>query len=152
MLSPNASGNKPKIVAEAVNITGVILVLPASTMASNTGTPFALSKSVNSTRRIPFLTTIPARAMIPTPLMTIENSILNTENPINTPIMLNRISVRIINGLLMELNCKTRIIIISRREAIIAQPRKAEVSACSSCEPVIFIVTDSGEGKFFKAF
>ena len=55
IFNPTANGTNPKIVAEAVRITGVIRVLPASTIASKTGNPFSRSKSVNSTSNIPFI-------------------------------------------------------------------------------------------------
>src|SRR3974390_1690028 len=60
IFSPTASGIRPSIVADAVRITGVIRVFPASTIASRSGTPCPRSRSVNSTSRIPFRTTIPA--------------------------------------------------------------------------------------------
>ena len=152
MFSPKAKGTSPNMVAVAVKITGVILVFPASTMASKVPIPCSFNKSVNSTKRIPFRTTIPAKAIIPTPLITTENSILNNEKPINTPIMLNSISTKIITGLAKELNWVTNITKININEVSKAPPRNAPVSACSSWAPANFISTPSGATNDFISF
>ena len=49
MFIPTAKGTKPRMVAVAVRTTGVVLVLPAWTIASRVFMPVALSTSVNST-------------------------------------------------------------------------------------------------------
>src|SRR5205814_1202821 len=66
------------------------------------------------------------------------------------PITLNKISARMINGLLIELNCITRIIKINIPAIPNALPIKAVVSARSSCSPVILISTAFGFGKSFS--
>lgn len=72
MFKPIANGTKPKTVVAAVNSTGVSLVLDASMMAFLVFNPLAFNSSVNSINIIPFLTTIPAKATIPTPVITID--------------------------------------------------------------------------------
>ena len=125
------------MVAEAVSNTGVIRVLPASMIASFNVAPCSRSKSVNSTNKIPFRTTIPTKATIPIPVITTEKSLLNIAKPNNTPINDKKISLKINKGLLIELNCVTKMIKINAKEANIALPKKAPVSFCSSCSPVI---------------
>ena len=104
MFKPTAKGTSPKIVADAVNNTGVIRVLPASMIASFSVAPCSRSKSVNSTSKIPFLTTIPTNATIPIPVITTEKSLSNMAKPSNTPIKDKKISLKINKGLLIELN------------------------------------------------
>ena len=58
--------------------------------------------------------------------------------------MLKKISVSTINGLLMPLNCNTKIKKINNNEVSNAMPKNAPVSAsCSPC-PVCLIVTSAG--------
>ena len=144
MFKPTASGIKPNMVAVAVNNTGVIRVRPASITASFTSIPCSINKSVNSTNKIPFRTTIPANATIPIPLITTDISMPKMVIPNNTPIILNRISLKMITGLLIELNCVTKIIKIKPRAVSMALPKNAAVSNCSSCSPAIFTLTPSG--------
>ena len=90
---------------------------------------------------IPFLTTIPANPTIPIPVITTDNSIPVMANPNRTPIKLKIISVKIITGLLIELNCKTSINKMSISAINNAFPKKAPVSACCSPSPVCLILT-----------
>ena len=129
IFSPTASGINPSTAAMAVRITGVIRVLPASTVASYKFIPPCLANSANSTSRIPFRTTIPPRAMIPTPVITILISILKRPTPKNTPMMLNRISERMMSGLPNELNNPTSTNSINPIAISMALPRKPIVSA-----------------------
>ena len=137
ILNPIASGIRPSMVAVAVSKTGVIRVRPASITASFTLIPCSTIRSVNSTSKIPFLTTIPARATIPIPDITIDISMRKMVIPKITPIILNNISLKIISGLLTELNWVTSIIRIKPRATSMAVPKKAAVSNCSSCSPAI---------------
>ena len=110
MLRPSASGISPKTAADAVNKTGVKRIPPPSIIASFKSYPrFNLSSSINSMSKIPFLTTIPAKAMTPTPDMMIEKVIPKAIKPNNTPINDNNIVAKIMSGLTAELNCVARI-------------------------------------------
>ena len=60
------------MAAVAVRITGLRRVRPASTRAWRRGMPWARRMSVNSMSRMPFFTTMPARARMPTPVITME--------------------------------------------------------------------------------
>ena len=151
MLNPMANGTNPNMVAVAVSNTGVIRVLPASMMASFKGMPCSINKSVNSTKRIPLRTTIPANATIPIPVITMEMFIPKMENPNNTPIKENKISERIKIGFEMELNWVTKINKIKPNEINMALPKNPAVSACCSCSPPMVILTDSGFLKFSTA-
>ena len=143
MLNPMAIGIKPRIAANAVSNTGIILVLPACTNASFVFMPLALNTSVNSIIKIPFFTTIPASPTIPKPVITPDTFIPNMENPNNTPMILNKISVNIITDLEIELNCNTKVKRININAMIIAFPKKLTVSNCCWFSPVCFIVTPS---------
>ena len=147
MFKPTANGTNPRIVAEAVSNTGVIRVLPASIMAPLSVAPCSRSKSVNSTSKIPFLTTMPTNATIPIPVITTEKSMSKMANPSNTPMSDKKISLKIKSGLLIELNWVTRMIKIKANEASIALPKNAPVSACCSCSPVITIWISEGLSK-----
>ena len=72
MFIPTANGISPRIVAVAVRTTGVIRVRPACMIALRVLTHCSFNLSVNSTSSIPFLTTIPASATIPIPVIIIE--------------------------------------------------------------------------------
>ena len=143
ILKPTAIGMKASIAASAVNNTGMILVLPASIIASFVFIPRLRNSSANSITKIPFLTTIPARPTIPRPVISTEASIPKIEKPSNTPITLNTISVKIIIDLLTELNCNTSVSKIRPSAIINAFKRKAPVSACCSPSPVWVMVTPS---------
>ena len=144
MFKPTANGTSPSMVAVAVNNTGVIRVLPASSMASRGGMPSLSLMSANSMSRIPFRTTIPAKATIPIPVITITKSMLKIPMPKSTPMILKIISERIMMVRLNELNCIIRIKKMRRMEIPIAPPKKAPVSFCSSCSPPITISTPDG--------
>ena len=131
------------MAANAVNNTGIILVLPACITASLVFIPLALSSSANSITRIPFLTTIPAKPTIPKPVITPDNFIPKIDIPKNTPIILNNISVRIITDFETELNCNTSVNNINIKAIIKALPKKLTVSNCCSFSPVCLTVTPS---------
>ena len=92
------------MVLAAVSKTGVIRVLPASINADFNGIPWERRRSVNSTINIPFLTTIPIKATIPIPLIITEKSISKIANPNKTPITEKKTSLKIMIGLVIELN------------------------------------------------
>ena len=144
ILNPTASGNKPSMVAMAVSITGMIRILPASMAASLVRIPLPRSSSVNSINKIPFLITIPANAITPTPNMMVAIVIPVKAYPSNTPMMLKNISVITINGLLMLLNCNTNIMKIIPSAMIRASSKNDCVSfSCSLC-PLSFKLTSDG--------
>ena len=105
--------------------------------------PLLLNSSANSITRIPFLTTIPARPTIPSPVIRPDTSIPVIANPKNTPITLNKISLKMITDLLTELNCSTSVNKMSISAIKSAFPKKATVSACCSPSPVCLMVTAS---------
>ncbi len=105
MLKPTAKGINPKTAAEAVNSTGVSRIPPPSTMASFRSYPLLKrNSSINSINKIPFFTTIPAKAMIPTPDIITEKVISKAMNPKNTPINDKSIVAKIMMGFTAELN------------------------------------------------
>ena len=94
--------------------------------------------------RIPFLITIPASPITPTPSMMVAMVIPVNAYPSNTPMMEKKISVSTMNGLLIELNCNTRIRNISPSASNKAVNRNCDVSAsCCPC-PVCLMVTSDG--------
>ena len=151
MFKPTANGTNPNMVAVAVSTTGVIRVLPASIMASRGDIPSCNFISANSINNIPFRTTIPAKATIPIPVITITKSILKIPVPKNTPITLKIISLIIIMVLLNELNCIIKIKNINSIDNPIAPPKNLPVSACSSCSPPILKSTPGAPLKLFNS-
>ena len=70
------------------------------------------------------------------PVIITIKSILKVAIPPKTPIVLNNMLVKIMKGLIIELNCVTRIRRISARAIRNALLRKAMDSCISSCSPV----------------
>ena len=151
IFKPTANGINPSIVAVAVSITGVIRVRPASSKASRGGMPSASLISANSINRIPFRTTVAARATMPIPVITMTKLILKIPIPSNTPVMLSKISLMIITVRLNELNCVINTRKIKIIDIAIAVPRKPMVSFCSSCSPPIRILTPAGALNWFNS-
>ena len=133
ILNPTASGNRPRIVANAVSMTGMIRIFPACTAASRMRMPRLRSSSVKSISRIAFFTTIPANPTMPTITIIKGIDIPVIAKPRKTPIILKKISVNTINGLLRESNCNTRIPKINPRAMTNAVPKNPSDSCCSSC-------------------
>ena len=75
--------------------------------------------------------------------MTPDTFIPNIEKPKSTPIILNKISVKIITDLEIELNCNTSVNRINIKAITKAFPKKATVSNCCSFSPVCLTVTPS---------
>ena len=86
---------------------------------------------------------MPANPTIPRPVIIPETFIPVKANPNNTPMILNKISVKIITDLEIELNCKTNVNKININAIIRALPRNATVSNCCSFSPVCCTVTPS---------
>ena len=85
---------------------------------------------------IALFTTIPAREMMPTPVLMMPNGIRKIIRPISTPIVDMMTEVRMITGFTTELNWLIRMKPISRSAVRKAPPRKACASAWSSDCPV----------------
>ena len=96
MLSPIAIGINPKKVVRVVNKTGLSLWAPVLIIASRTLSPFFLKLLYVSNTTILLLTTMPAKAITPIPLITIPNGLFVKINPIITPIVEKIIAVKII--------------------------------------------------------
>ena len=138
MFRPMASGTRPRIAAEAVSSTGVRRVVPPSMMAVGKSSPRCRNSSMNSMRMMPFLTTMPPKAMKPTPVMTMEMVMPVSEKPNNTPIKLKMTVVKMMSGLVTELNCATMTMNMRARAAKPAPIRNDTVSCWSSCSPAVF--------------
>ena len=143
MLKPIANGINASIAASAVSSTGIILVFPAFITASLVFMPRARSSSANSITSMPFLTTIPAKPTIPIPVITTLTCMPVMAKPSITPITLNNISVKIITGLLTELNCNTRMKRIRANAINKAENKNEPVSACCAASPVWLMVVSS---------
>ena len=78
-------GSNPSTVVVVVSKTGRNLCAPVLIIASFTVSVLFFKKSNVSINIILLFTTIPARAMTPTPVMTIPNACPVIIKPINTP-------------------------------------------------------------------
>ena len=94
---------------------------------------------------------MPPSAITPIPVMVMIKGILKMTIPMNTPIILNITSLRMIRLLVMLPNWVIKIKKIIPSAMIIALTRKAIVSAWSSRSPVKFTSTPLGSLKVFKA-
>ena len=135
---------KPRIVASAVSITGMIRILPACIAASLVRIPLPRSSSVNSINRIPFLITIPASPTIPT--ITMISGISHTRNRKTKKHTddLKKYFTDYNKWFADELNCKTRIRKIIPNAMINAVRKIYCVSASCSLCPLSLMVTSAG--------
>ena len=84
----------------------------------------------------PLLTTIPDREMMPIMVIRITKGILKMLIPYKTPVKLKKIERRMINGLEIELNCKTSKKTINPKAVPNAPKRKFMFFSCSATSPV----------------
>ena len=85
---------------------------------------------------IALFTTIPASAMIPTPVLMIPKGMRKTVRPIKTPMVEMITDVRMITGLTTELNWLIKMKPISMSAVRKAPVRNAVASSCSCDWPV----------------
>ena len=96
-------------------------------------------------RMIALFTTIPANAMIPTPVLIMPKGIRKIVRPMRTPIVDMTTEVRMITGFTTELNWLIRMKPISRRAVRKAPVRNSVASSCSWDWPVYRIVKPGGK-------